>query len=48
MAYNKLNSGSRSSLLSKHLGSTLVCLLALWILNAPPLLAQTTSRFRDW
>jgi len=43
MAYKKLNLGSRSSHLSQHLSSVLVCLLALWILSAPPLSAQTTS-----
>ena len=49
MAYKKLNLGSRSSHLSKHLCSTFVCLLALWIVNTIPLLAQrTSSRFRDW
>ena len=43
MAYKKLNLGSRSSYLSKHLCSMLVCLLALLIFNASPVLAQTTS-----
>ena len=43
MAYKKPNLGSRSSYLSKHLGSMLVCLLALWIFNAAPLSAQATQ-----
>ncbi len=43
MAYKKLNLGSRSSYLSKHLGRILVCLLALLIFNTSPLLAQRTQ-----
>ena len=43
MTYKKLNSGSRSSLLSKPLGSMLVCLLALWIFKAPPVSALAGS-----
>ena len=43
MAYKKPNLGSRSSYLSKHLGRILVCLLALLIFNASPLLAQLTQ-----
>ena len=43
MAYKKLNLGSRSSHLSKHLGRILVCLLALLIFNTSSLLAQRTQ-----
>ena len=43
MAYKKLNLGSRSSHLSKHLGRILFCLLALLIFNTSPLLAQLTQ-----
>jgi len=43
MAYKKLNLGSRSSYLSKHLGGTVVYLLAILPFSASSLLAQRTQ-----
>ena len=43
MAYKKLHLSSSRCHLSKRLGWTFLCLLALWILSAPPLSAQLTQ-----